>query len=164
MTNVLGYMTLSDSASIVFTWLQDLVSISTLINWICILLTYLRFFYACKKQGIDRQAELPWAAPLQPYTTWASLVLFVILLFTGGYATFIHRHWDTETFISSYLNIPLIFALYYGFKASQKTLFKNTVIPLDEVPLRRFIKIYKDNPEPKEKPKKEWQKLNILWS
>lgn len=157
-------MTLSSSASTVFSWLQDLVSISTLVNWIIICLTYLRFQYACKKQGINRHTELPWAAPLQPYTTWASLVLFVTLLFTGGYATFIHGDWDTETFVSSYFNIPLIFALYYGYKAFSKTFFQNTMIPLEAVPVRRFIQIWKDNPEPPELPKKGLQKLNILWS
>lgn len=29
----LGYMTLSNGASTVFSWLQDLVSVSALINW-----------------------------------------------------------------------------------------------------------------------------------
>lgn len=65
--------------------------------------------------------------------------------------------------MSSYFNIPLIFALYYGYKAYTKTLFKNTMIPLSEVPVRRFIRIWRANPEPPEKPKKGWKKLNFLW-
>ncbi|KAA8568232.1 hypothetical protein EYC84_008615 [Monilinia fructicola] len=156
----LGYMTLSSTASEVFTWLQDLVSIATLVNWICILLIYLRFLYGCKKQGIDRHTELPWAAPLQPYTSWASLALFVILLFTGGYTTFIHGHWDNETFISSYLNIPLILVLFFGYKYYAKT----TMVSLEEMPIRGFIEIYQQNPEPQEKPKTGLRRLNILWS
>ncbi|RDI78029.1 hypothetical protein Vi05172_g12012 [Venturia inaequalis] len=160
----LGYMTLSDSASTVFSWLQDLVSISTLVNWIIICMIYLRFQYACKKQGINRHTDLPWAAPLQPYTTWFSLTLFITLLLTGGYSSFIKGKWDTETFVSSYINIPLIFALYYGYKAYSKTLFKNTMIPLSDVPIKKFIQIWRENPEPPEKPKKGLQKLNVLWS
>ncbi|TID25739.1 amino acid transporter-like protein [Venturia nashicola] len=160
----LGYMTLSDSASTVFTWLQDLVSISTLVNWIIICMTYLRFYYACQKQGINRRTDLPWAAPLQPYTTWLSLVLFTTLLLTGGYATFIRGKWDTETFVSSYFNIPLIFALYYGYKAYTKTLFRNTMIPLSEVPVKKFIQIWRENPESPAKPKEGLRKLNFLWS
>ncbi|RDW61549.1 amino acid transporter-like protein [Coleophoma crateriformis] len=156
----LGYMTLSSTASTVFTWLQDLVSIATLVNWICICIVYLRFYYGCKKQGIDRHAELPWAAPLQPYTTWVSLVLFVVLLFTGGYATFIHGNWSNETFISSYLNIPIILILYFGYKYIAKT----KVVPLAEMPIRGFIDIYRNNPEPEPTPKTGLQKLNILWS
>ena len=70
----LGYMTLSSSASTVFTWLQEIVAISTLVNWMTLCIVYLRFYYGCKKQGIDRHTELPWAAPLQPYSTWVSLI------------------------------------------------------------------------------------------
>jgi amino acid transporter len=156
----LGYMTLSSTASTVFNWLQDLVSIATLINWICICVIYLGFHYGCRKQGIDRHTELPWAAPLQPYTTWASLTLFVVLLFTGGYSTFIHGDWSTETFISSYINIPIIIILYFG----AKWWIKSKIVPLDEIPIRGFIEVWRNNPEPPEKPKKGIHKLNILWS
>ncbi|KAJ5238901.1 hypothetical protein N7468_003520 [Penicillium chermesinum] len=156
----LGYMTLSSSASNVFNWLQNVVSISTLVNWICILVVYLRFFYACKKQQVNRQAELPWAAPFQPYSSWIALIIFIILFFTGGYTTFIHGHWSTETFISSYFNLPFIIVVYGGYKLVMKT----KVIPLEDVPIRPFIQQYLDNPEPEPKPKTGLQKLNILWS
>ena len=155
-----GYMTLSNSASVVFTWLQDIVSISTLVNWMCICIVYLRFYYGCKKQGINRHTELPWAAPFQPYTTWISLVLFTLLLFTGGYSTFIHGEWSNETFISSYLNIPLILIFYFGYKFWKKT----SIVPLEDMPIRGFIEIYQRNPEPEPKVKKGIHKFNILWS
>jgi yeast amino acid transporter len=89
MFMALGYMSLSSTADTVFSWLKDLVSISTLVNWMVITVTYLRFYYGCRKQGIDRR-RLPWAAPLQPYMSWWSLCLFIILLLTGGFSTFIH--------------------------------------------------------------------------
>jgi amino acid transporter len=82
----LGYMTLSGSGSMAFTWLQDIVSISALVNWMCICIIYLPFQYGCRKQGINRHKELLWAAPLQPYLTWFALILFTLLLFTGGYS------------------------------------------------------------------------------
>jgi amino acid transporter len=156
----LGYLTLSDSASTAFTWLQDIVSISTLVNWMCICIIYLRFQYGCRKQGIDRHRELPWAAPLQPYLTWFALVLFTLLLFTGGYSTFMRGHWDTETFISSYLNIPIILVLYFGYKLWGRT----AIIPLENIPIRPFIQVYRDEPEPEPKRRTWWRRLNILWS
>ncbi|KAF4635579.1 hypothetical protein G7Y89_g2514 [Cudoniella acicularis] len=156
----LGYMTLSSNASTVFTWLQDIVSISTLVSWISICLVYLRFYCGCEKLGIDPKTELPWAAPLQLYTTWMSFVLFVLLPFTGGYTTFIHGEWSDETFISSYLNIPLILVFYFGFKW-----WKNTkIVSLEEMPIQGFIELRKNNPEPEPQPKKGLQKLNILGS
>jgi amino acid transporter len=140
----LGYMTLSSSASTVFSWLQDLVAISTLVNWITILTVYLRFYYGCKAQGIDRKTQLPWAAPFQPYISWFSLVLFTVLILTGGYSTFIKGHWSDETFVSSYLNIPLFFVVYFGYKLVKKT----KIIPLTEIPIKNFIAIYQAHPEP----------------
>jgi amino acid transporter len=86
---VLGYMTLSQSAATVFNWFQDLVSAATFVHWIIICIVYLRFFYACKRQNIDR-AELPWKSPLQPYGTWAALITFTVLLLTSGYTVFIN--------------------------------------------------------------------------
>ncbi|KAJ5373477.1 hypothetical protein N7517_005483 [Penicillium concentricum] len=155
----LGYMSLSSTASTVFNWLQDLVSITTLTNWLTILVTYLRFYYGCKKQGIPRES-LPWATPLQPYISWASLFMLTILLITGGYSTFIKGHWDNEGFVSSYINIPLFLIMYFGYKFVRKT----KIIPLEDIPIQPFIDIANHNPEPKPKSKKGLRRLNILWS
>ncbi|KAE9378092.1 amino acid permease-like protein [Stipitochalara longipes BDJ] len=155
----LGYMTLSDGASVVFGWLQDLVSVAALIGWIVICTVYLRFYYGCKVQGIDR-SELPWKAPFQPYAAWLSLISFALLLLTGGYTVFIKGNWDDETFVSSYINIPIFILLYFGYKFIKKT----TIIPLAEIPIRHFIAIANANPESLAKPVVGWRRLNILWS
>jgi yeast amino acid transporter len=86
----LGFMSLSNGAATVFGWLQDLVSVSALVNWIIICMVYLRFYYAMKKQGISRD-RLPWKAPFQPYVAWLAVISFIILLLTGGYSTFIRN-------------------------------------------------------------------------
>jgi yeast amino acid transporter len=156
----LGYMTLSSSADTVFTWLQNIVSIATLVNWMSILIVYLRFFYGCRKQGINRHTELPWAAPFQPYPAWVSLFIFGLLFLTGGYTTFIHGHWSTATFVSSYLNLPLILIFYFGYKFIMKT----KIVPLEEIPIRPFIEDARRNPEPIMPAKRGWRRLNILWT
>lgn len=156
----LGYMTLSSSASDVFSWLQSIVSISTLVNFICICIVYLRFVYGCRKQGIDRYKELPWAAPFQPFSTWASLLIFILLLLTGGFTTFMKGKWSTETFISSYINLPLVALVYLGYKVFMKT----KILTLEEIPIRPFIESAIKNPEPPLKKKRGLGRLNILWS
>ncbi|KAI0910125.1 amino acid permease/ SLC12A domain-containing protein [Ustulina deusta] len=159
----LAYLSLSSSASSAFNWLQDLVSISTLINWIVITTVYLRFFYACQKQSISRDS-LPWAAPLQPYLTWWAFSFQVVLLITGGFSTFISRHWDTETFISSYINIPIFIVLYFGYKFTQRS----KIIPLDQIPVRHFLDMAQKEEEEKEdfsaRHRNKWSWLTILWS
>ncbi|KAH6724601.1 putative amino acid permease [Leptodontidium sp. MPI-SDFR-AT-0119] len=155
----LAYLTVSSTASIVFDWLQDLVSISTLVNWLTILVTYLRFFYGCEKQGISRKS-LPWAVPFQPYISWASMILCILLLVTGGYVSFIHGHWSNESFVSSYINIPIFFILYFSYKYIKKT----KIVALEDIPIRGFIDSYIQSPEPEAKPKSKLRKLNFLWS
>jgi len=152
-------MTLSDSASVVFGWLQDLVSVSALINWMVICGVYLRFYYGMKKQGISRD-ELPWKGPLQPYIAWSGFISFGILLLFGGYTVFIHKHWNTETFVSSYINIPLILIFYFAWKFAKKT----QIVALDDIPIQHFIDIANASPEPPAIPPTGWRRFNILWS
>lgn len=154
----LAFLSLSKGANVAFNWLQDLVAVAAIVDWMVICLVYLRFYYSMKKQNISR-SELPWAAPFQPYLAWTSFVSFGILLLTGGYVTFLHGHWDTETFVSSYFNIPLIFILYFGYKLVKKT----SIIPLDALPIRHFIDIANANPESPEPKKVGWHKFNFLW-
>jgi len=70
------------------------------------------------------------------------------------------RRWDTETFISAYLDIPIILIFYFGFKLIKKT----KIVPLDEVPIMKYIEIAERNPEPPAMPKIGWRRFNILWS
>lgn len=155
----LGYMTLSHSASVVFGWLLDLVAIATLVNWIIITITFLRLFYAMKKQNINRHERLPWASPMQPYLSWYALTIELLILVTSGYTTFIKGHWDTETFVAAYLNIPLVLTLYFG----HKLITKSKIVPLAEVPVQDLLRFYEGNPEPAPEKKKGFARLNFLW-
>jgi amino acid transporter len=67
--------------------------------------------------------------------------------------------WATETFISAYLDIAIMLALYFGFKIWNKT----KIIPLSEVPIRKFIEIAMQEVEAPEPPKSALRKLNFLW-
>ncbi|OJJ67779.1 hypothetical protein ASPBRDRAFT_58856 [Aspergillus brasiliensis CBS 101740] len=125
----LGYLTSNSAATIVFTWLQDLIAAYNYVAWMVICVVYLRFYYAMQKQGITRD-ELPWKAP-----------------------------WSTQTFISSYLDIAILAALYFGYKFWRKS----RIIPLDEVPLRYYIDQARQNQEPSLSRKGGWHRLNILW-
>lgn len=154
----LAFMTMSDSASLVFTWFQNLVSVASYTNWIVICGVYLRFFYAMKKQGIPR-SELPWASPFQPYTAWVGFVAFSTLLFTNGWYVFVKGHWDVASFVSSYIDLPIFAILFFSYKFIKKT----RLIPLEEVRLQHFLAVYKNNPEPPEEKPTGIQRFNILW-
>ncbi|KAG5919457.1 hypothetical protein E4U61_000843 [Claviceps capensis] len=155
---LLGYMTLSSAASVVFGWLQGLVSAASFVHWINIEIIYLRFFYGCRKQGISRD-ELPWKSPFQPYGAWLALVMAIILLLTGGFHVFIDGQWSWQTFVTAYFNVPLILVLYFGHKSWQG----KRMVSLEDMPIRGFIDMANNNPEDEEPDAKGWRKLNILW-
>ncbi|KAJ5831868.1 hypothetical protein N7474_000179 [Penicillium riverlandense] len=158
----LGYMVVSESAYTVFGWLQAVVAVSTLVDWGVICVVYLRFYYGCKRQGVDRHKELPWAAPFQPYSTWAALVLILLVLLTGGFSTFIHGHWNAEAFVSAYINIPIFLVLYFGYKWWKKT----HILALVNIPIVGLMQFYlsEENLEPEPPRNKGLAKLNFLWS
>ncbi|KAG5997785.1 hypothetical protein E4U43_002570 [Claviceps pusilla] len=155
---LLGYLTLSSAASVVFGWLQGLVSAASFVHWINIEIVYLRFYYGCRKQGISRD-ELPWKSPFQPYGAWLALVSFSVLLITGGFYVFIDGHWTPQGFVSAYFNVPLILVLYGGYKMWRGT----RVVSLQEMPIRGFIDMANNSPEVIEPGARGWRKLNILW-
>ncbi len=72
--------------------------------------------------------------------------------------------WDTETFISSYINIPIFIVLYFGYKFTQHS----KIIPLDQIPVRHFLDMAQKEEEEKEdfsaQHRNKWSWLTILWS
>lgn len=68
--------------------------------------------------------------------------------------------WATETFVSSYINIPLVLILYFGYKYKKGT----GILALSDIPIQKFIDIANENPEPEEEEVVGWRRLNILWS
>ncbi|CAG7953238.1 unnamed protein product [Penicillium nalgiovense] len=136
----LGYMTLSSAASVVFDWLQQLVSAASLVHWINI--------------------ELPWTSPFQPYAAWIFPVSFSIIMLTGGFYVFIEGNWSPQTFVSSYFNIPFIFVLYFGYRFWRKT----RLVTLENIPIQEFLHIANEILEPIPSPATGWRRLNILWA
>ena len=127
-------------------------------NWIVITLTYLRFYYGCRKQGIPR-AQLPYRAPFQPYFAWLCLVFFSLILLTSAWPAFLKNSWDMRTFVSAYANTPFVLLLYVGHKGVKKT----RIIQLEEIPMRSLFEISnQEEPFPVVR-KKGWRKLNFLW-
>lgn len=54
----LVYLGLGSNSSVVFGWFVNIATISALISWIVIEVSYLRFFYGLRVQGITRDRKL----------------------------------------------------------------------------------------------------------
>ncbi|KAN0061215.1 hypothetical protein ACQY0O_006954 [Thecaphora frezii] len=131
----LSFMSLSNNALTVFWWFVDLTSSGVLVVWGTVLLNHIRLKKAMRKQGIE-WSRLPWNNSWTYYTSHVGLVFCIILLLTNGFKVFTKGGWDTASFISSYLIIPLSIVWYFGWKALKRT----KIIPLDDIPLAAAFK------------------------
>jgi len=115
-------MNVSNSGTTVFNWLSDLSSITGLITWGSIHLSFIRFYYGCKRQGIDRSLH-PFVAPFQPWLSYFGLVMVILVIIFNGYTVFLAGNWNTSDFFVDYITV-LIFAILFVFwKLYKKTKF-----------------------------------------
>lgn len=118
----LGYLTLGNSASTVFGWLVNITTVSGLISWAVICVSYLRFQKALRVQGRSRD-ELPYKSPFQPYTAWFSLIWVLLIIFFSGFAVFFPGNFSASSFLSAYVNIPIFTGLFIIFRIVYRSKF-----------------------------------------
>ena len=131
LLSVLSYMNLASTGSVVFNWLANIVNTGAFQSWICCCIIYIRFRKATEAQGV----KVSYRSRFQPWASWVSGVTFTVLLLLNGFKVFVKDHWDTGTFITSYIGIVVFGVLYLGHKF---TIGKNDpwAIPLDKVDLQ----------------------------
>jgi yeast amino acid transporter len=84
--------------STVFSWFQNLTTIAVLFTWSSICIAYIQFHKALKLQGVDRNT-LAFKSPLQPFTAWASLSYFGMIIIFNGFHVFVgehHQNWNVS--------------------------------------------------------------------
>jgi yeast amino acid transporter len=116
------------TASVVFGWFQQLTTIANLFTWTSVCAAYLKFYYALKAQGIDRNT-LVFKSPFQPYLGWSSLIFFSIIIVFNGFDTF--QPFNITNFATAYVGIPIYGLLYLFWKIFKRTKW----IPSAEVDL-----------------------------
>lgn len=98
---LLAFLNVRDgTTATVFNWLYNISSITGLIAWSVILLSYIRFYYGLKRAGIDRNT-LPYKAPLQPYASIFGFIFVNLVLLFAGFTYFLEGNWDTSSFIAT---------------------------------------------------------------
>lgn len=117
------------SAGEVFGWLSTMTSVTGLLTWVGILITYLRFDAGVKAQGIDRDL-FPYKSTLRTAGAIYALVMCCLILLFNSYTVFINDHWSTADFITGYLPIVLAFILYGGSRFYYQKFAKIRASPL----------------------------------
>ncbi|KAI0671245.1 amino acid permease-domain-containing protein [Trametes maxima] len=148
------------SANSAFQWLVAVASVASLQSWAGMLYTYIRWHqgttYAermcsgsseVREQIEEIKKNRRWG---QPYLAWYAFSLCMIVLFTNGWAVFVHSRWriadvmgeelpqykawekeadPVSQFLSAYVPIPFFLLLTFGYKLIKQT----QMTPLDEM-------------------------------
>lgn len=131
---LLGFMTVLSSSAEIFTHFVNVVALTGLIAWACILTLHIRFMKACKAQGIDRVKDLAYRSPFQPYGLYIALSICILVIFVKNFTVFLGKPFTYKTFITGYIVLPVFVIMYLGYKIVHKT---KILSPL-EVDLQTF--------------------------
>lgn len=124
-------------------------------SWFSINLTYLGFYNGLKAQGIDRTSFV-YSSSLQPYLSIWGVFWTIIFILMNGFSVF--WNFTAAGFLTSYINIPLFAALYFGFKFIKKTkIWKGT-----EIDFVTGIPSIEETEVPEEPPKNIWEKIGRI--
>ncbi|KAF5000829.1 hypothetical protein FGRMN_1437 [Fusarium graminum] len=150
----LVYLSLGSNSSVAFGWFVNIATIAALISWLIIEITFLRFFYAMKAQGIDRN-RLPYKSPFQPYMAWTTAVGLVIIILFSGYSVFFPGHWNVSSFLVSYIGIPIFLCLWGGAYFFLRT----PIVPLKTMDLSEMEVIEREKENAPEEEKLPWYRV-----
>ncbi|KAJ7291046.1 amino acid permease/ SLC12A domain-containing protein [Mycena rebaudengoi] len=118
---LLGYLACGASgANEAFVWLGNITTLGSMLTWCGVALSHIRFYKGMKAQGLSRDV-LPFKSWTQPYGAWAVLICFSVIIFFNGYQSFLADPFDYKSFISSYINIPFVIVLFFGYKFAKKS-------------------------------------------
>ena len=130
LLSLLAYLNVSNGSAQVFFWFSNISAVSTLIVWCSINITYLRFYYGLRQNGISR-ASLPWKAPFQPFLAYFGVCFCSIVALFNGFDAFFPGKFSAKTFIPPYIDIPIFLGLFLGYKLIKRT----KVLKLSEMDL-----------------------------
>ncbi|MBW0469962.1 hypothetical protein O181_009677 [Austropuccinia psidii MF-1] len=118
----LAYMNVNTNGSTIFDWFSNISSITGLITWWTILLSYIRFLAGLKYHGIDRNS-LDYKAPYQPWLSYFGIFMISLIIFFNGFKVFLVNSWSTSKFISAYITLPIFIVFFISWKFYHKTKF-----------------------------------------
>ncbi|CAI6097441.1 unnamed protein product [Clonostachys chloroleuca] len=118
--SLLAFMNVSNDSKKVFSYFVNLNTIFGLLSWIAILVTHIYWCRARKAQGITNEM-LPYAAPLGVWGSYGTLFMCILIALCKNFEVFTKGNWDTASFVTRYLGIPIFFVLIFSYKIVYKT-------------------------------------------
>lgn len=120
LISCITFLVSSNSALEVFLWFVDLTTSGLIVNQTAMFVTFLGWYLALKRQGIDRNA-IPYKAPWAPWVQIFGLVLGCLGIFFIGFDRF--APFTARGFITSYFGIFWAIGLFVIWTLVKKTKF-----------------------------------------
>lgn len=114
----LSFLQVSSNSKTVLTWLINLATGATVIDYIVICITYISFHRACVAQGFDRKS-LPYFGYFQPWGAYIALAFEIVVVTCYGYLSC--NPFDYSAFITAYFMPVLVPCLFLGWKYAKGT-------------------------------------------
>ncbi|KAF8271957.1 general amino acid permease 1 [Lactarius quietus] len=112
----LAFLNVNNSSGKVFNWFINLSAVGSLLNWLMIGVTYLRFYYGLKAQGVGRDGVYGvYRSIFQPMLGCMSVIFTLV----SGISVF--WSFNGPDFVAAYINLPIFALLYVGWKLIKKT-------------------------------------------
>lgn len=118
-------MAVSESSSNAFGWFTNMGSVSGMFNWLGICVTSIRFRQGLKAHSLNPE-NLPWHSNLVPFAAYWGVVSNIIFILFADWSVFLKGNWDTASFVTNYIPIPIFFCLFFGYKLWFKTKWVTT--------------------------------------
>ncbi|KAE8442790.1 hypothetical protein EG329_002823 [Mollisiaceae sp. DMI_Dod_QoI] len=126
---LLAFLGVNTSSYQVFSYFVNLVTMFGLLTWISILISHIFFVRARRAQDIPDSA-LAYVAPLGMWGSVGALIFCILIAFFKGFPLFAYKatakkgtkpEFDTRTFVTTYLGIPLYIIMFVCYKLIMKT-------------------------------------------
>ncbi|EKM50101.1 uncharacterized protein PHACADRAFT_264640 [Phanerochaete carnosa HHB-10118-sp] len=155
--SLLAFMNVSAGAVTVFNWLVNLSAVGGFFSWCGMNITYIFFYRGMKAQGFDRR-KLVYNSKLQPYLAYWGIFWTALFILINGYSVF--WNFNASGFLTAYINIPIFFGLYFGWKIYKRTKFWRP----DEMDFVTGIPTLEETEIPEVPPRNIWEKIfNIVF-
>ncbi|CEJ61028.1 hypothetical protein PMG11_09574 [Penicillium brasilianum] len=154
----LSFLSVNSGSANALNILLSLIAGGGLVNYIVISITFLRYYNACKVQGVNRK-NLPYYGYFQPYGAWVSLVLEFLVAIGYGYSAF--TPWSVQAFFANYTMQLVAPILYIFWKVVKKPKLKKST-EVDLVWERPAINIYESQAMIEDPPITFWKEMGKI--
>ncbi|KAJ2581142.1 hypothetical protein GGH95_002228 [Coemansia sp. RSA 1836] len=117
---------------VVYTWILSLAGVTGFVSWLGIAFSHIRFRGAYVRQGYGVN-DLPYKSVLYPFGPALCFVVITVIVFGQGWPSFAGGTFHAQTFVTSYVSIPVTIGLYLFWKLWKRTKW----VPLEDADIVR---------------------------